>query len=72
MCIRLGKIVKNNGKRIAPELKSLEYLQMQIKTVFEMYCKVYGKCIELEKNKEKMVKPILYVKKNKYTSKISI
>lgn len=67
----LGRIAKKEWERIAPELKRLGLLTNADKTVFEMYCKVYGECIELENFIKKNGATYTYVKKNKYGQVIS-
>lgn len=68
---RLNENAKEEWKRIAPELKRIGILTIADKAAFELYCQLYGECVELENFIKENGMTYTYVKKNKFGEIIS-
>ena len=68
---RLNGTAKEEWERIIPELENLGLLTIADKATFELYCQVYGECVELEEFIKANGMTYVHVKKNKFGQVIS-
>lgn len=68
---RLNNAAKGEWERIALILEKLGILTIADKTTFELYCQIYGECVELEEFIKTNGMTYVHTKKNKYGQVIS-
>ena len=68
---RLNNAAKEEWNRIAPQLEKQGILTIADKATFELYCQIYGECVELEEFIKEKGMTYIHTKKNKYGQIIS-